>query len=93
MDYKLQLSPISPKLHPRLGFNIRSTATRWENARFFRSWLVFDSGWDPGLDSNLKLSHSQGSVNWSFVLGLAVMVAVSASGWYGIALLVRHFLR
>jgi len=92
MYYK-QLSPIFPKLHPRLGFDIKRTATRWENARFFRSWLVFDSGWHSGLHSDLELSHAEGGVNWSFILGLAVMVAVSATGWYGIALLVRHLLR
>ena len=93
MNYRSQLSPIFPQPHPRLGFDIKGTTTRWENARFFRSWLVFDSGWGSGLDSGLKLSHSEGSVNWSFILGLTVMVAVSASGWYGIALLVRYFLR
>lgn len=83
---RLQLSPISfPKPHPRLGFDRRGAGTRWQDARFFRSWLVYDS--------DLELSRSEGSVNWSFLLGLVIAAAVSASGWYGISLAVRHLLK
>ncbi len=84
---RLQLSPISnlPKPDPHLGFDIKRTATRWEEARFFRSWLVYDS--------DLETSRSEGSVNWSVIAGLVVIAAVSASGWYGISLLVRHLVK
>jgi hypothetical protein len=76
---------LSPKLHPHLGFDIKRTTIRWEDAKFFRSWLVYDS--------NLELSRPKGGVNWSVIVGLIMMAAVSASGWYGIALLVRHLIK
>jgi hypothetical protein len=83
---RLQLSPIfSPKPHPHLGFDIQRTATRWEDAKFFRSWLVYDSG--------VEISRSQGSLNWNVIAGLVIMATVSVGGWYGIALLVSHFIK
>jgi hypothetical protein len=83
---KRLLSPTSsPKPHPRLGFDLRRTAARWEDAKCFRSWLVYDS--------DLELSRSGGSVNWSVIVGLVVMAVVSASGWYGISLLVRLLIK
>jgi hypothetical protein len=87
MNYKVQLSPISTpsKPHAHSGFDIKRTAIRWEDARFFRSWLVYDS--------DLECSRSRGSFNWSAILGLVTVAAVCGSGWYGITLAVRHFLR
>lgn len=87
---RLQLSPISsPKPHPHLGFDVRPTASRWEDARFFRSWFVFDSD----CDSHLEASRSQGTLNWNVITGLVVMALVSAGGWYGISLLLRHLMK
>jgi hypothetical protein len=55
----------------------------WEDARFFRSWLVYDPRVRPGLELP--------RVNWYKLLGLTLAVAVSASVWAGIGLLVTHF--
>jgi hypothetical protein len=87
MNYKVQLSPISslPKLHSHLGFEVKRTTIRWEDIRFFRSWLVYDS--------DLECSRSRGRWNWSVILGLVIAAAVSGSGWYGITLAARHLLR
>ncbi|MGD0986760.1 MAG: hypothetical protein ABR874_03045 [Candidatus Sulfotelmatobacter sp.] len=87
MNYRLQLSPISnlPQPHPLLGVDIKRTTTRWEEMKFFRSWLVYDS--------DLETSRSGGRVNWSVIVGLVVMAAVSAGGWYGVSLVLRHLLK
>jgi len=83
---RLQLSPIPfPKPYPHLGFDLKRTTAPWEEGKFFRSWLVYDS--------DLEVSRSEGSVNWNVITGLVVMAVVSAGGWYGISLLVRHFLK
>jgi len=85
MNYRLQLSPNLPKPQSHLGFDLRRSKTRWENARFFRSWLVYDSDFES--------SRSSGSLNWNVIAGLLVTATVSACGWYGISLLLRHFLK
>lgn len=92
MNYKVQLSPIStpPKPHSPLGIDIngtdvKRTTLRWEDARFFRSWLVYDSG--------LEHSRTESRLDWSVIGGLVIMAAVSAGGWYGFAVLLQHFLK
>jgi hypothetical protein len=85
MNHRLQLSPVSHSLGRPAGFGTKRNSLRWENVKFFRSWLVYDSG--------LEESRSKGRINWNVVMGLCVMAAVSASGWYGISMLVRHLLR
>jgi hypothetical protein len=86
MNHRLQLSPISHSLgHSPAGFGEKRNSLGWENAKFFRAWLVYDS--------DLEDSRPQGRINWNVVTGLIVMAAVSASGWYGVNLLVRHLLK
>jgi hypothetical protein len=87
MNHRLQLSPIShgPGHSPAAFGEKRNSRVSWENAKFFRSWLVYDS--------DLEESRTQGRINWNVVTGLLVMAAVSASGWYAVTVLVRHLLK
>jgi hypothetical protein len=81
MNYKMQLSPISGTRdsHSRLPFTSR------EDARFFRSWLVYDS--------DLDATRSRGRLNWNMVVGVGLMAVVSAGGWYGFASLLRYLVK
>jgi hypothetical protein len=88
MNYRLQLSPISHSpghSSAALGEKKANPLTSWESAKFFRSWLVYDSG--------LEQRHGRGRINWNFIVGLLVMAAVSAGGWYGVSLLLRYLWR
>ncbi|HEY1658459.1 MAG TPA: hypothetical protein VGG14_08935 [Candidatus Sulfotelmatobacter sp.] len=93
MNYKVQLSPISPPPKPHLfylgidvnGSDVKPTTLRREDARFFRSWLVYDS--------DMEHSRTKGRLNWSVIAGFAIMAAVSAGGWYGFTTLLQHFLK
>jgi hypothetical protein len=80
MDYKMQLSPISVT-H---GSRMRIPLLNREDAKFFRSWLVYDS--------DLDATRTRGRLNWNMIAGLGLMAVVSGAGWYGIAVLVEHFL-
>jgi len=86
---RLQLSPIShgTKSHPPLGFRERRSGplASWDDVKLLRSWLVYDS--------DLEASRTRGRLNWSAIAGLLATVAVSAGGWYCVALVVRHFLK
>ena len=81
MNYRLQLSPISTQ---------DSTATEswdvppsnWEDMRFFRSWLVYGSGGEP--------DRVRG-INWNAMLGLALVLIVSAAFWAGLGFLLAYF--
>jgi hypothetical protein len=75
MNYKLQLSPIS-STH-------ESQAASGEDAKFFRSWLIYDS--------DLEVTRTRGRLNWSTIAGAALAAVVSLSGWFGIVMLLRHF--
>jgi hypothetical protein len=85
MNRRLQLSPISnlPGSHSRQGW-VDSLAAR-EQAKFFRSWLVYDS--------DIETNGTRGRFNWNMLLGVVFMVVVSTGGWLGIGLLARHFLK
>ena len=80
MNYRLQLSPIAG-IHesevdsPR--HDSRQTAN-WENARLFRSWLVYDSG----------VQRRRRGINWHLLLGLSLAVVLSVAFWVGVAVLV-----
>ena len=54
----------------------------WEDARFFRSWLVYDSNVTPG-----ELPR----INWYKVLGLTLVIAISSGVWAGIGLMIAYF--
>ncbi len=87
MNYKLQFSPTSGKsslrlpLHPRRG----APPVDWDDAKFLRSWLIYDS--------DLESTRTHGRLNWNMIAGLALTAVVSASGWAGVVLLVRHFMK
>jgi hypothetical protein len=88
MKYKFQLSPTSSTREP-LRMPIRHKAVTppvdWDDAKFLRSWLIYDS--------DLEATRTHGRLNWNMIAGLAVTAVVSAAGWAGIALLVRHFVK
>jgi hypothetical protein len=88
MNYKYQFSPMSSTPNTRAGSPFGKTKTwsaRLEDAKFFRSWLVYDS--------DLDATRTSGRFNWNIIAGLLLMVAVSAAGWSGVALLARYFLK
>lgn len=89
MSHRLQLSGLSTstKMHTGLTFAGRwgRPLADWEDVKFFRSWLVYDS--------DLESNRSRGRFNWNLLAGLAATAVVSIGGWSGIAMLVRHFLR
>jgi hypothetical protein len=83
---RLQLSPQS-STHDALPLHDWRSAlpANWEDARFFRSWLVYDPGVRPGLELP--------RINWYKMLGIILVTAVSASFWAGMVLMVEHFWR
>jgi len=79
----------SPQFDPR-GTPLRQHISQWgtppvnpEDTRVFRSWLFYDS--------DFELNRTRGRVNWNVIAGVALMMAVSAAGWGGVALLVSRF--
>jgi hypothetical protein len=84
MNYRLQLSPQS-STHDALPLHDWRSAlpANWEDARFFRSWLVCDTRVRPGLELP--------RINWYKVLGLTLATAVSGGVWAGIVLMIAHF--
>jgi len=85
MKYRLQLSPISGtrESHTDLPSRERwvSPFTNSEDARFFRSWLVYDS--------DLEGENTHG-IRWNMILGLALAVIVSATIWLGVGLMIER---
>jgi hypothetical protein len=81
---QLQLSPLSHSSgHSSSAFGEKgSSFSAWENAKFFRAWLIYDG--------TLEHSRTHGRINWNLILGILVTVAISAGGWYGISMLVRY---
>jgi hypothetical protein len=84
MSYKLRPTTMSDA-HDALPLQDWGSAlpANWEDARFFRSWLVYDSKVRPGLELP--------RVNWYKLLGLMLAVAVSGGLWAGVALMIAHF--
>ena len=76
MNYRLQLSPISGArqtgsgVHP--GKPSGTLPANSEDARFFRSWLVYDSALEFG---------TPGCINWNTVLGITLAITVSVGFW------------
>jgi len=86
MSRKSQLTPESgtsgTRWHLPIERSWRSSPANLREMKFLRSWLVYDSQIESGF------AHRR--LNWRLVLGLAIMVTVSASFWTGIGLLVAH---
>ena len=87
MNYRLQLSPISGSRESRIDLPSRElwedSFSNWENAKFYRSWLVYDS--------DLQDEVRRDGMNWSVVLGLTLAAVASISFWVGAGLLLARF--
>lgn len=89
MSYRL--SQLSPQTSTR-GINVTMAVRRSSDAangtspdaQFLRSWLEYDSS---------KRGVSRGRVNWGAVSGLALAVAVSATFWAAMGLIVVRLWR
>jgi hypothetical protein len=83
MSYKLQAFAMSDA-HDALPLHDWRSAlpANWEDARFFRSWLVYDTSVRPGLELP--------RINWYKLLGLILATAVSGGAWVGIVLMIAH---
>jgi hypothetical protein len=57
------------------------------DARFLRSWMVYDSGVGDGRDA------ATSGLNWNAILGLVVIVGISASFWTGVGITISHLLK
>jgi hypothetical protein len=86
MNYKLQPFPVTSTRESRV---LPPSSKTWgvapeslEDPKFFRSWLVYDS--------DLKTTRT-GRVNWNVVLGLGLVVILSASFWATIGLMMARF--
>jgi hypothetical protein len=89
MSYKLRPFAMSDA-HDALPLQEWRSAlpANWEEARFFRSGLVYDYlVYDSKVRPGLELPR----VNWYKLLGLTLATAVSGGVWAGIGLLVTHF--
>ena len=89
MSRNLQLPPMSSSITMRSGPTFVGRFGRpladWQDVKFFRSWLVYDS--------DVETNRSQGRLNWNMFAGFTAMVMVSVGGWSAIALLVKHLLK
>jgi hypothetical protein len=54
-----------------------------DDARFSRSWLVYDFKVRPGLELP--------NINWNAALGIALAIVVSGGVWAGIGLTIARF--
>ena len=52
------------------------------DTKFLRSWLVYDS--------SLEAGKTGGSANWNIILGLSLVVGVSAGFWVAVGLIATH---
>jgi len=50
-----------------------------QDMKFLRSWLVYDS--------DIQTGRAPGRVKWSMVMGLALAMAVSATFWAGVGMM------
>lgn len=89
MNHKMQLSPMSDsaRMHNGLTFAGRwgRPLADWENVKFFRSWLVYDS--------DVESNRSHGRFNWNMLAGFIAMITISLAGWSAVAFLVKHLIR
>ena len=88
MSYKeMQLSPLSTR-STQVKILIEgpwsAPLAQSADARFLRSWMVYDSGFGGGTDATTS--------GFNALLGLVVIVGVSASFWAGVGLTLSHLL-
>jgi hypothetical protein len=83
MGYKSQLVRSADEAPSQLGIKVwGASPANLQDMKFLRSWLVYDS--------ELPRRFVPGRVNWNLVLGLLSVVAISASFWAGIGLIVAR---
>jgi len=86
MNYRLQLSPISgaheSQLHLPSSELSEAPVNNWQDAMFFRSWVVYDSDFGSG--------RTERRGKWNMVLGLALAGVVSAAFWVGLGLTIAR---
>jgi hypothetical protein len=91
MSYKvLQPSPLSTRgTHMKILIEGPWSAplANSADARFLRSWLVYDLEVDGGSDA------ATAEFNWNAIVGLAVVVGISASFWAGVGITFSHLLK
>lgn len=62
-----------------------SPPEKFKDVEFLRSWLEFDSE-SEGSDRSSRL-------NWNALMGLGLMIGISASFWTGVGFMAAHFLK
>lgn len=91
MSYKvLQLSPLSTRgTHVKILIEgpWSTPPANFGGARFLRSWAVYESAVDAGHDA------ATAGFNWNAILGLVVVVGISASFWAGVGITLSHVLK
>jgi hypothetical protein len=83
MGHKSQLVRSADQAPSHLPIKAWGTSpSNLQDMKFLRSWLVYDS--------ELPRRFIPGRVNWNLVLGLLSVVAISASFWAGIGLMIAR---
>ena len=86
MSYKSQLYPLSSTCETPLHLPIRGSwgapPANSQDLKFLRSWLVYDS--------EIQTGPAPSRVNPNRLLGLALLVSISASFWAGIGLMIAR---
>ena len=86
MNHRLQFYAASGTRESRILLPFReppsATPADWEEASFFRSWIVYDCA--------MQAEFAPRRFNWSLVLGLLLASAVSASIWTGMGLMIAR---
>jgi hypothetical protein len=86
MPDKVQPLPQAGTGRATMKFGVRSP---WNNspgslrdARFLRTWFEYDS--------EMQEARTQKGINWSVILGMALVITVSAGFWTGVGVLTAH---
>jgi hypothetical protein len=90
MSYRLsQLSPQASTRVTKMRMAIRGPWSempqQFQDVQFWRSWLEFDSDEE-------ELGRAR-RVNWNALIGMALMVGISASFWTGVGFVAARILR
>lgn len=91
MGYKvLQRSPLCTReTHPKILIKRpgNNPPMNSGDVTLWRWWAVYDSAVDVGHDA------AEAGLNWNALLGLAVVVGVSASFWAGLGITLSHLMK
>lgn len=83
MNHRLQILPVANIHEPKLDLSslesVKDQPAAPGTRKFFRSWLVYDSGLEPGRRNR--------HLNWNAILGVGFAVCFSVSFWVAAALL------